>query len=49
MGGQIFKEDGTIDINCYIDSSHGVHEDCRGQTGIVIKLGDATVYARSAK
>jgi hypothetical protein len=49
LGGKIFNEDGTIDINCYIDSSHGVHEDFRGQTGIVIKLGDATVYARSAK
>jgi hypothetical protein len=49
IGGKIFNDDGTISVNCYIDSSHGVHEDFRGQTGIVIKLGEATVYARSAK
>jgi hypothetical protein len=45
----VFNSDGSIDVNCFIDSSHGLHDDLRGQTGIVIKLGSATVFARSAK
>jgi hypothetical protein len=49
IGGKIVNDDDTFDVNCYIDSSHGVHEDLRGQTGIVVKLRNATVYARSAK
>ena len=45
----VFNSDGSIDVNCFIDSSHGLHDDLRGQTGIVIKLGSATIFARSAK
>ena len=39
-----------IDVFCYIDSAHGVYSvDRRSQVGIVVQLGDSTVYARSAK
>jgi hypothetical protein len=48
-GNNLFEKDGSININTYIDSSHGIHNDYRGQTGILIKLGDSTIMARSAK
>ena len=43
------NKDNSIDINVYIDSSHGLHADMRGRTGIIIKLGKATIFARSIK
>lgn len=49
IADNIFNKQNSIDINCYIDSSHGIHEDLRGQTGIVIKLGESTIFSRSAK
>ena len=39
----------VITINVFIDSSHALHSDMRGRTGIVIKLGHSTIFARSAK
>jgi hypothetical protein len=49
ISNNICNEDKSITINTYIDSSHGLHSDMKGRTGIIIKLGNATIFARSAK
>jgi hypothetical protein len=50
LSNNICNEDKSITINTYIDSSHGLHSDMKGRTGIIIKkLGNATIFARSAK
>ena len=49
LSNKISNQDGTITINTFIDSSHGLHSDFRGRTGIIVKLGECTIYARSSK
>ncbi len=36
-------------VTAYIDASHAVHNDCKGQTGVAISVGNRTVYAKSSK
>jgi hypothetical protein len=45
LSNNICNEDKSITINTYIDSSHGLHSDMKGRTGIIIKLGNATIFA----
>ena len=40
----ICNPDKSITINTYIDSSHGLHSDMKGRTGIIINLGNATIF-----
>ncbi len=38
-------------LKCYVDDSHNVHTDCRGQGGAVITMGKGamTSYSRKVK
>jgi hypothetical protein len=44
----VFKRT-AIDPSIYTDASHGIHSDGKGQGGIMIRLGDALIYAKSFK
>ena len=39
----------TIQINAYVDASFGTYIDMKSVTGVVIQIGGATVYVKSAK
>jgi hypothetical protein len=45
----IFNEDGSITINQFIDTSHGVHDDFRGHIGCIIAIGNSNIVFRSTK
>ena len=40
---------GKIELNAFIDASYAVHGDCRSHSGVIIKLGDGTIYVSSRK
>jgi len=42
-------KDGCFVVCVYIDASHGIHHDCKGQGGIFITLGSGSVFARCWK
>jgi hypothetical protein len=37
-----------MNVESYIDASFSVHPDAKGQTGIVITLGNGAIYSRSS-
>lgn len=45
--GLVFK--GDIVLKAYIDASYAAHDDCRSQSGVVLKLGQSTIYVSSQK
>ena len=45
-----FKFGECVDLICYVDASHAVHDDYRSHTGVVITINGRTiVYCRSTK
>jgi hypothetical protein len=36
-------------IKCYIDASHGVYNDRKSITGVILSIGSGTFYAQSSK
>ena len=38
-----------FNIHCYIDGSHQIHEDCRGQVGYLVTFGCGAVTSSSNK
>ena len=36
-------------VHWYVDGSHQIHEDCRGQTGSLVTFGKGAVYSSSTK
>jgi ribosomal protein L24E len=38
-----------LKLTAHIDASYGVHHDAKSQSGLVIKLGNGTVFVRSSK
>ena len=40
---------GAIQINAYVDASFGTYGDMKSVTGVVIQIGEATVYVKSVK
>ena len=47
--GVLFRKDAGICATVYTDASHGLHEDGKGQIGIIATLGSGYVGARSSK
>ena len=45
----ILKIGDHAQINAYVDSSFGLYEDGKSVTGVVIMLGNATMYVKSGK
>jgi hypothetical protein len=45
----VLKVDGDLTISAFIDASHAVHRDMRGQGGMVITLGSGPVFIKSWK
>ena len=39
----------VIEIRAYVDASFGTYQDMKSVTGVVIQIGDATVYVKSSK
>jgi hypothetical protein len=46
---KIARQDGEICVRAYVDASHGVHHNCRGQGGMVITLGTGPVFVKCWK
>jgi hypothetical protein len=40
---------GAFSVIAYVDASYGVHPDFKSHTGSVLRLGEATVYVKSAR
>lgn len=49
--GLILNKENDIDINVYADASYGLnnHDYFKSQSGIIIKIGNSTIYAKSSK
>ena len=50
--GMLFKQEGDIYVNCYVDASFNCHEDARGHMGFVIypdMIGSSGVLIKSIK
>jgi hypothetical protein len=47
--GNVFDSDGSITIKCYIDTSHGIHDDMRGHIGCIMAIGNSNIVLRSTK
>jgi hypothetical protein len=47
--GNVFNVDNSITIKCYIDTSHGIHDDFRGHVGSIFTIGQAKITCRSTK
>ena len=47
--GIILEANTIMEVLAYIDSSHGIHDDMRGQTGSIISLGSGPIYAKSSR
>ena len=45
----ILKVGETCEVSAYVDASFGVYEDMNSVTGIVIMIGQATIYVKSGK
>jgi hypothetical protein len=39
----------SLQLYSYMDASHAVHKDMKGHSGMVLQLGNATIYCRSSK
>jgi histone deacetylase 1/2 len=39
----------TLKLRAYVDASYGVHNDAKSQSGLVIKLGEGTIFVRASK
>lgn len=39
----------VLEIRAYVDASFGTYKDMKSVTGVVIKIGDATIYIKSGK
>ena len=46
LGGNL---SGYISVNVFADSAHGVHNDSKGHSGIIVSLGRGAVLAKSPK
>ena len=47
--GLHFQKSKDFNFTIYLDAAHNVHDDSKGQSGMVAKLGDCTMYCRSVK
>jgi hypothetical protein len=47
--GIAFSSDGVFSVVAYVDASYGVHPDYRSHTGLVLKVGGATIFVKSSK
>ena len=47
--GILFKKDRSIKATIYVDSSHGMHPDGKGQAAVIATLGSGLIHARTAK
>ena len=45
----ILSAENGLCLNIYVDAAFGCHDDGRSHTGLVVKLGDASVMAKSSK
>ena len=45
----LYSKSGNFIPEISIDTSHGIHMDRKGQTGMIVTLGNCTVYATSSK
>ena len=36
-------------LNAFVDASFGIYSDMKSVTGVVIKIGEATIYVKSGK
>ena len=45
----VLKVGANIEVNAYVDASFGIYEDMKSVTGIVIMIGQATIYVKSGK
>lgn len=45
----ILKVGETCEVKAYVDASFGIYEDMKSVTGIVIMIGEATIYVKSGK
>ena len=45
----VLKVGETCEVNAYVDASFGIYEDMKSVTGIVIMIGEATIYVKSGK
>ena len=45
----ILKTGNKLQLRAYVDASFGVYKDGKSVTGIVLVLGDATIYVKSSK
>ena len=47
--GMIVNDDGTLNLDVYIDASYAVHEDSKSHTGVLATIGKGCIYAVSSK
>jgi hypothetical protein len=47
--GIVFSSGGVFGVVAYVDASYGVHPDYRSHTGLVLKVGDETIFVKSSK
>ena len=45
--GIVLEGSKTLQVEAYVDASHGIHEDFRGHTGSTISIGFGPVYSKS--
>ena len=45
----VFRKSGCLTPEVSVDRSHGIHMDRKGQTGLIARLGNNTIYAISNK
>ena len=47
--GLVFNVRQGITLEVFADASHAVHDDAKGHSGAIARLGNASVYASSTK
>ena len=45
----ILRIGNSLEINAYVDASFGIYDDMKSVTGVIIKIGNATIYVKSGK
>ena len=45
----MLRIDNKIELRVFVDASFGPYEVSKSVTGVVIKIGDATIYVKSGK
>ena len=46
--GIILEGSKLLQVEAFVDASHGIHEDYRGHTGSTIRIGFGPVYSKSS-